>query len=120
MKTTIRVIAFLISSLLFSCGPSVSSGGSGVAADIEGTYIDPDNTDISLIIKNGHYQQGASNIYAEGTFTARKIDDTTWELDVVHSGRLVGKKSTQVVRKQDDDVFIKTKGMAGETKFKRK
>ena len=121
MKTQIHVLAILITTLLVGCGPGGSSGSSGVASGIEGTYIDPDNTDISLIIKNGQYQQGASDIHAEGTFTARKIDDATWELDVVYSGRLAGSKSTQVVRKQGDFVFIKDKGMGGdETKFKRK
>jgi hypothetical protein len=115
-----HVLAILISSLFFGCEPSGSAGSSGVAAEIEGTYIDPDNTDISLMIKNGRYQQGASDIHDEGTFTARKIDDTTWELDIVHSGRLAGTKSTQVVRKQGDYVFIKNKDVAAETKFKRK
>jgi hypothetical protein len=74
MKTLIHVLAILITALLVGCGPS---GSSGVASEIEGTYVDPDSTDISLIIKNGHYQQGGSDIHDEGTFTARRIDDTT-------------------------------------------
>jgi hypothetical protein len=119
MKTLIQVLAILITGLFVGCGQSGSSGSSGVAAGIEGTYFDPDDTDISLIIKNGHYQRGASDIHDEGTFTARKIDDATWELDIVHNGRLAGTKSTQVVRRQGDYVFIKDKDMPGETKFKR-
>ena len=123
MKILIQLFVILITSLVVGCGQSGSSGSSGVASGIEGTYIDPDNTDISFIIKNGHYQQGASDIHDEGTFTARKIDDTTWELDVVHSGRLAGAKSTLVVRKQGEFVFVKDKEISGisvETKFKRK
>lgn len=122
MKHTLLVLASLVGSLLFGCGPSGSSGDSGVAAAIEGTYIDPDSPHISLIIKNGHYQQGSSDIHAEGTFTARQINDATWELDIVHSGRLAGHKSTVVVRKEGDYVFAKDKtaDAAGEAKFKRK
>lgn len=119
MKTLIQVLAILITTLIVGCGPGGWSGSSGVTSEIEGTYIDPDNTDISLMIKNGHYQQGGSDIHDEGTFTARKIDDTTFELDIVHSGRLAGWKSTAIVRKEGDYVFIKKKDIPGETKFKR-
>jgi hypothetical protein len=40
-------------------------------------------------------------------------------LDIDHSGRLAGWKSTAVVRKEGDYVFIKKKDIGVETKFKR-
>jgi len=119
---TILLIALISFPLLAGCDKAggTSSGDSGAATEIEGTYYDPSNRDISLVIKNGQYKQGASDIHAAGSFTARKTGSNKWELDIVHTGRLAGEKSTLLVRKEGTDLIVAQKEMGGETTFKRK
>ena len=117
-------VGFIIASLaitIVGCNKgSAGPGTSGPAAEIEGTYYDPSNPDISLVIKKGQYKQGASDIHAAGSFTARKTGSNQWELDILHTGRLAGEKSTLLVRKEGADLIVADKEMAGETTFKRK
>ena len=110
-----------LSVLLAGCNQAGnSSGDSGPATEIEGTYYDPSNPDISLVIKNGQYKQGADDIHAAGSFTARKTASNKWELDIVHTGRLAGEKTTLLVRKEGKDLIVGDKEMGSETTFKRK
>jgi hypothetical protein len=51
---------------------------------------------------------------AGGSFTARKTASNTWELDIVHTGRLAGEKNTLVVRKEGKDLIVADKEMADE------
>jgi hypothetical protein len=116
MKLTRYLILIPICSLLFGCG------GSGSATAIEGLYVQADKPDVTLSIKNGRYQRGTSSLgFSEGTFTARKIDDATFELDVAYSGQSAGlKDSTLVIRKQGDSIFLKNRADGVELEYKRK
>src|SRR5689334_4493140 len=103
MKVNNIVISFFALLCLLGCSKtdgSASGGGGTPTAGIEGTYVDPNDPSLSLIIKGGHYQQGGSDIHLEGNYTARKINGTNYELDIVYTPEFGGTKETVLIRKE--------------------
>ncbi len=82
MKQTITVMTATLALVLAGCK---RDGTAGAPTGIDGTYVEQDSPDIQLILKNGKYQQGASDVHDEGTFTARKLDENIYELVMVSS-----------------------------------
>ena len=119
MKTAIQLFAIVITFTLIGCGGDSSKSASG----FEGTYIEVDSPDISLRVKGNAWRQGASDIYADCTFTAQKTSDNTWKVDLTYHNKmqdLEGHKSTVILRKDGDFVFVRDEDSDHETKFKRK
>lgn len=119
MKTVLQLLAVVITFTLAGCGPDSSGSASG----FEGTYVEVDNPDISLRVKGNTWRQGASDIYADCTFTAQKINDNAWRVDLTYHNKMMdleGHKSTVILRKDGDFVFVRDEDSDYETKFKRK
>jgi hypothetical protein len=115
MKKTTYLATMLLTFTLLGC----ATGGIRASRAIEGTYVRADNPKISLMINEGHFRQGGSDIHAEGTYTARKLAENKYELAIVYHERLEGAKGTVVVRKDGDFVFTQDDGEGPETKFQR-
>ncbi len=102
-------------ALLLGC----TTDGSKVGSEIEGTYVRDDKPNISLIIGHGHFLQGARDLHAEGAYTARKLAEHKYELNIVYSGHLEGAKDRVLVRKEGDFVFVQDDGEGPETRFRK-
>jgi hypothetical protein len=115
MKKTIQLATVLLTLALLGC----VTGGVRAGRAIEGTYVRADNPKISLMINEGHFRQGGSDIHAEGTYTVRKVAENKYELAITYHERLEGAKGTVMVRKDGDFVFTQDDGEGPETKFQR-
>ncbi len=119
MKTILLMISVAAICFLTGCGGSSSQGASG----FDGTYIEVDNTDISLVVKGDRWRQGASDIYADCTFVSRSTGENSYEVDLTFLNEfmeLKGHKTTVILRKEGDFVIVIDKDSSEETKFKRK
>src|SRR3954470_4080809 len=115
MKKMTYLAALLLTFTLLGC----ATGGIRASRPIEGTYVRADNPKISLMINEGHFRQGGSDIHAEGTYTARRVGENKYELAITYHERLEGAKGTVVVRKDGDFVFTQDDGAGPEAKFQR-
>jgi hypothetical protein len=77
--------AFLTIVLALGFAGCSKEGGATAPAGIEGTYVEQDSPDIQLILKGDKYQIGAKDTNDKGKFTARKLDENTYELEMVSS-----------------------------------
>ena len=82
MKLKITLMTIVLALAFAGCN---KDGGASAPTGIEGTYVDQDAPDVQLILKGAKYQSGGSDINDKGTFTARKVDDNTYELELVSS-----------------------------------
>jgi uncharacterized lipoprotein NlpE involved in copper resistance len=115
MKKITYLAMMLVTLTLLGCQTS----GIRASRAIEGTYVRADNPKITLIINNGLFRQGGTDIHAEGTYTARKLAENKYELAITYHEKLEGAKGTVVVRKDGDFVYTQDDGEGPETKFQR-
>ena len=87
--------------------------------EIEGTYIRVDKPNITLLILDGHFRQGGSDIYADGTYTSRKMGANKYELKLRYHDKLEGGKGTVIVRTDGEFIYTQDDGEGPETKFKK-
>ena len=119
MKTLLHLLTIVFTFTVIGCGGGSAKSASG----FEGTYVDVNDSDISLRVKGNTWRQGASDIYADCTFTAQKTNDNTWRVELTYHNKLQdlkGHKSTVILRRDGDFVFVRDEGSDDETKFKRK
>ena len=119
MKHTYHILAVIVTFALFGCGRSGSQGTAG----FEGTYVETDNPDISLVVKGDRWRQGASDIYVDCTFIATKTSDTTYDVELTYQNSignvdLRGQKKTVILRKEGNYVVVKDG--SDETRFMKK
>ncbi|MDB6015859.1 MAG: hypothetical protein JWR19_348 [Pedosphaera sp.] len=115
MKKLIYLTTVLLAVTILGC----RTADPKAASAIEGSYVRVDKPNITLIIQEGHYKQGAADIHAEGTYTAYKIAENKYKLNVAYHEQLEGAKGTVIVRKEGDFVYTQEDGEGPETKFKK-
>ena len=117
MKSLLQLLTIIFTFSIIGCGGEKSASG------FEGTYVDVESPDISLRVKGNTWRQGASDIYADCTFTAQRTGDNTWRVDLTYHNKLQdlkGHKSTVILRRDGDFVFVRDEDSDDETKFKRR